>query len=268
MDANHPAKRKQNGSKPTGKNPSFPFYPGDWMKDPELRSVSAEARGLWIDLLCLMWEAPRRGHLVAGSGMPFRAEHISRMTGVPEGRVIELLAEMEEVGLFSRDSETEAIFNRRMARQGEISQARAQAGSKGGSNSPSKTEANTEAKEKLNRLPSSSSSSSSSSSEKRSTPLPPKGEGGTSPPRARFQKPSIEEVCGYFVERGVEDVQASIKASAFVDHYEANGWMVGRVKMRDWRGAVRNWIRNDQNYNGTRNGHTRAEVKPVRGQGF
>lgn len=28
------------------KLPSFQFYPGDWMKDPSLRSVSLEARGL------------------------------------------------------------------------------------------------------------------------------------------------------------------------------------------------------------------------------
>ena len=42
------------------KLPSFQFYPGDWMKDPGLRSVSLEARGLWIDMLCLLFESGRR----------------------------------------------------------------------------------------------------------------------------------------------------------------------------------------------------------------
>lgn len=147
------------------------------MKDPEVRSVSAEARGLWIDLICLMWESPEKGHLVAGSGTPYRSEHISRMTGVSEERVIELIAQMEEVGLFSRREKDGAIYNRRMARQVEISKKRAKAGSKGGSNSSptgeqdaSKREANLQAndqaKEKLKRLPSSSSSSSSSDKER------------------------------------------------------------------------------------------------------
>jgi hypothetical protein len=44
------------------KLPSFQFYPGDWMKDPALRSVSLEARGLWIDMLCLLFESGRRGY--------------------------------------------------------------------------------------------------------------------------------------------------------------------------------------------------------------
>ncbi len=43
------------------KLPSFQFYPGDWMKDPSLRSVSLEARGLWMDMLCLLFESVRRG---------------------------------------------------------------------------------------------------------------------------------------------------------------------------------------------------------------
>lgn len=178
MEANRQAKRKQNGSKTKGKDPSFPFYPADWMKDPEVRSVSADSRGLWIDLICLMWESPEKGYLVAGSGMPYRNEHISRMTGVLEGRVIELIAEMEEVGLFSRRESDGAIYNRRMARQASISNKRAEAGSKGGSKSeisdeqdPSKSEAkveaNTEAKTKQKRLPSSSSSSSSSGERER-----------------------------------------------------------------------------------------------------
>ena len=29
----------------------------------------------------------------------------------------------------------------------------------------------------------------------------------------------------------------------FVEHYTSNGWMVGRVKMKDWRATVRTWER-------------------------
>jgi hypothetical protein len=63
------------------KIPSFPFYIGDWMKDPALRSVSRKARGLWIDMLCLMWECPRRGMLAKPDGSPFTLEELRRMLG-------------------------------------------------------------------------------------------------------------------------------------------------------------------------------------------
>ena len=29
----------------------------------------------------------------------------------------------------------------------------------------------------------------------------------------------------------------------FMDHYESNGWMVGKNKMKDWQAAVRTWER-------------------------
>lgn len=46
------------------KLPSFQFYPGDWMKDFNLRRCSPAARGLWMDVLCLMFDSPWRGKLV------------------------------------------------------------------------------------------------------------------------------------------------------------------------------------------------------------
>lgn len=47
------------------KEPSFQFYPGDWIKDPELSICSATARGVWIDVLCLAWECTPRGYLIS-----------------------------------------------------------------------------------------------------------------------------------------------------------------------------------------------------------
>ena len=35
-------------------------------------------------------------------------------------------------------------------------------------------------------------------------------------------------------------------AERFVDYYTANGWMVGRSRMRDWQAAARNWARRKQ----------------------
>lgn len=58
----------------------------------------------------------------------------------------------------------------------------------------------------------------------------------------RFSKPTIEEIETYISENSY-----SIGAKAFYDYYEANGWMVGRNKMKDWRAAVRSWNSKDWN---------------------
>ena len=57
-----------------------------------------------------------------------------------------------------------------------------------------------------------------------------------------FKKPSIEEVESYCLERG-----NGIDAGHFIDHYESNGWMVGKTKMKDWKAAVRTWERRQYN---------------------
>lgn len=32
-----------------------------------------------------------------------------------------------------------------------------------------------------------------------------------------------------------------IDAAQFIDYYSANGWMVGKSRMKDWRAAIRTW---------------------------
>lgn len=51
-----------------------------------------------------------------------------------------------------------------------------------------------------------------------------------------FQKPSLEEVKAYCLERN-----NNVDPEAFVNFYESKGWMVGKNKMKDWKAAVRTW---------------------------
>lgn len=71
----------------------------------------------------------------------------------------------------------------------------------------------------------------------------------TSAPSRVFQKPSFEELKAYCQER-----RNNISPQKFLDHYEANGWKVGRNPMRDWKAAVRTW----EPRNGVNNGNTIA----------
>ncbi len=59
---------------------------------------------------------------------------------------------------------------------------------------------------------------------------------------SRFQPPTVEEVRAYCIER-----RNSVDAERFVDYYTANGWMIGKSKMKDWKAAVRTWERNSFN---------------------
>jgi hypothetical protein len=65
------------------------------------------------------------------------------------------------------------------------------------------------------------------------------------PNRHKFFSPTVDEVKKYCQEQGY-----SVDAERFVDHYESNGWMVGRTKMKDWKAAVRNWSRKEKTNNG------------------
>lgn len=64
------------------------------------------------------------------------------------------------------------------------------------------------------------------------------------PKRKVFVKPTIEEVRAYCDER-----HNSVNPEAFIDHYNSNGWKVGRNSMKDWKAAVRTWERNNYGNN-------------------
>ena len=97
------------------KLPAMQFYVGDWMKDPELRICGHGARGLWMDLLCLMHESAERGVLVA-NGKPMTEKQIAMATGATVHDVGVLLDELESAGVFSRREDDNAIVSRRMLR--------------------------------------------------------------------------------------------------------------------------------------------------------
>lgn len=65
----------------------------------------------------------------------------------------------------------------------------------------------------------------------------------SAPPRPRFSKPSIEAIRAYCQEKGY-----ALDPEAIWDFYEANGWKVGKSPMKDWKAAVRNWMRRETSH--------------------
>lgn len=56
-----------------------------------------------------------------------------------------------------------------------------------------------------------------------------------------FIPPQLSEIDDYCKDRG-----NSVDASRFYDWYTANGWMVGKNKMKDWKAAVRTWEKEEK----------------------
>lgn len=146
------------------KLPSLQFYPGDWLKDPAVRSVSLSARGLWVDMLCLMHESVRRGFLQHATGKPITREQLARMTGCSTEEVSHLLQELEDSGVFSR-TEHGIIYNRRMVRDEQKRSLCSEAGKRGGGNPTFKGQSKGNGKGEGKQNPNPSSSSSSDSKE-------------------------------------------------------------------------------------------------------
>ena len=74
---------------------------------------------------------------------------------------------------------------------------------------------------------------------KRQPSTPPHGGAGG----GSFSPPTLDEVCRHVAAKGY-----SFDPVAFFSHYESNGWLVGRTKMKNWHSACITWERNQKTY--------------------
>ena len=113
------------------KHPYLQFYTGDFLHDPGVRSVTLAARGLWMDMLCLMHQSNRRGYLEYPNGAPITPVQLARLVGHGLDEVAALLQELDERGVYSYTPEG-VIYSRRMVRDEEKRQKCMEAGKRGG----------------------------------------------------------------------------------------------------------------------------------------
>ncbi len=206
------------------KLPWLKFYPGDWLSDEALRGCSPAARGLWVDMLCLMAKSKRHGYLMAGD-RPMGAEHIARIFGESLERTSELLVELAQAGVYSVEQDT--IFSRRMVKDeaGRKSNRHRVLKFRNGHVMQVKRECN------ANVMPQKSEARGQISEYKRErTP----------------ERPTLAQWSEYAKSIGWQgkDVQGAF------DHYEANGWKVGgKAPVKNWQAAARNCFRRNQTTN-------------------
>ena len=58
---------------------------------------------------------------------------------------------------------------------------------------------------------------------------------------SRFQKPTIEEIRQYCLEKGY-----NVDAEQFFNFYESKGWVVGKAPRKNWRAAVCTWNKREK----------------------
>lgn len=113
------------------RQPWMKWYTRDWRGNAKLRICSYAARGLWADLLSLMWESSVCGFLMIDGIVP-TARQLAGLLGGSEREVTKLRHELQEAGVFSvtgvddlpsdivglipKDMPPGVIFSRRMVR--------------------------------------------------------------------------------------------------------------------------------------------------------
>ena len=61
-----------------------------------------------------------------------------------------------------------------------------------------------------------------------------------------FIPPSVEEIRAYCSIRN-----NNVDAEMFFDFYQSKGWLVGKVRMKDFKAAIRTWERNNKEQQST-----------------
>ena len=95
------------------------FWWADWRADRNLRVCSIAARGLWMELLCLMADNPNAEYGVLRiDGRVPSVHEIGILTGVSTRLVAKLIAELVANNVCSTMPDN-ALFSRRMVRERE-----------------------------------------------------------------------------------------------------------------------------------------------------
>lgn len=260
------------------KLPYLPLYVQDFTGDERLTGCSPAAVGVYIFLLCFLHKSETYGKLILrpkdrlteAESLELEKLIESKTKSKTESKIIQFakrlqrnmpfelheivagLNELAEERVITIDGET--LYQRRMVKDGEISEKRSINGTLGGrptkaegtiksktkskveSKNASKSEANSEYENEYvydNKEIDSKERDVGEEQEERPAPAPVK--------RSRtFTPPTYEEVDAYCRER-----ENGIDAIEFVDFYTTNGWkQKGGNPIKDWKACIRTWERN------------------------
>jgi len=111
--------------------PSFQFYPKDWMTDTGLMQCEPEDKGVWMDLLCLMFFSPIRGALLNPDGTKMDSKTIAKLLSTPEKVIANTISKLIAKRVARRLEDGTIISWRMYAKDKDLSQKRREAGIRG-----------------------------------------------------------------------------------------------------------------------------------------
>ena len=109
----------------------FKFVPPDWQGDECLAMCSLGARGLLVELVCIMHRATPYGHLLVNGKVVTDAELTRLVRATSTAELRRLRAELLDRGVLSMTSDG-VIFSRRMVRKAKQSATGRETGRRGG----------------------------------------------------------------------------------------------------------------------------------------
>jgi len=97
--------------------PWFKFHSVDYQEDIGLRRCSLAARGLWVEMMCIIDRYSEPYGFMKDAAGPFDDQFIANKSMCPVADVRKLCKELEQCHVFSRDNDS-IIYSRRMVRDG------------------------------------------------------------------------------------------------------------------------------------------------------
>lgn len=216
-------------------DPWLKFYTTDWRADPRLKMCSMAARGLWIEMICLMHEATPYGHLLI-NGQSLTDAQLGALVGAPPDQIAALLGELEAAGVFSR-TRAGVIYSRKLTRLDKKAAIARNNGRKGGNPSLCKSDG----KQPLDKG-GDKGGDKPQKPEARKKKEEPKGSskketGSRLPADWRLPKTWGE----WAVSEGMAETEVRRSAEMFRDYWHSAA--SAKARKADWEATWRNWVR-------------------------
>jgi hypothetical protein len=223
-------------------HPWLKFYPRDWRGDQALRACSVSARGLWIEMLCIMHEASPYGHLILG-GRAVSNDMLARMAGLGVEECGALISELESAGVLSRTRKA-IIYSRRMVKD----HSRAEKGRKSVNKRWGQGAENNKENDAPNRPPNRRPITQKPEARKKN----PSGKKKPMPDGWKPEPFGAGTSCRAIVD-GWSASEAERQFERFAAHHQRNG-----NKWEDWQAAWKTWVLNSPDF---------SRSKPVANEG-
>ena len=243
------------------------------MTDEKLAECSASATGIYIRLMCLMHKSEHYGKILLKQKdkqkikqstqqsikqVDLFASKVAKFLPYDLHEVRNALEELIEEGVLQIDGDF--LCQKRMVKDGNISDLRAKSGLKGGQKSSQKRKKFASdfavAKSQANSEYEYDNENEDENDNKK----------GVQGEKKKFRPPTREMIIDRILSNHPNVgsvVAAEAYADQFHDHYTSNGWKVGKNPMKDWHASLRLWISRNNEFKQQKNGNTTATEERV-----